>query len=68
MKKRIVSFLVCAFFAVFAATSVYAHAGDVFKGKYTTDIQKNMVIRVTQSAQTFFLIHMFIMVHWIGIT
>lgn len=54
MKKRIVSFLVCAFFAVFAATSVYAHAGDVFKGKYTTDIQKNMVIRVTQSAQTSF--------------
>lgn len=54
MKKRVVSFLVCAFFAVFAAGSVYAHSGDVFKGKYLTDIQKNMKIRVTQSAQTSF--------------
>ncbi|MBD5114249.1 MAG: hypothetical protein HDT46_03475 [Ruminococcaceae bacterium] len=54
MKKRVVSFLVCAFFAVFAAGSVYAHSGDVFKGKYLTDIQKSMKIRVTQSAQTSF--------------
>lgn len=52
MKKRIVSFLVCAFFAVFAATSVYAHTGDVLGGTYLYNSQKDLQLRITQSAQT----------------
>lgn len=52
MKKIISILTLTAFFAVVFTSSVYAHDGDVFGGKYLYDKQKNLRLRITQSAQT----------------
>ncbi len=53
MKKRIISFLSCAAAAaVLMSSTVYAHNKDVNSGGYTNNQQKNLMFRITQSAQT----------------
>lgn len=53
MKNRIISIISSmVFFAVALASSVYAHDGDVFAGKYINNDQKNLKLRITRSAQT----------------
>lgn len=53
MKKRVIAFLSCIVAGVLSsAQSVYAHNGDVFKGSYVLDRQKNLKLRISMSAQT----------------
>lgn len=53
MKKRVIAFLSCIVAGILSsAQSVYAHNGDVFKGSYVLDRQKNLKLRISMSAQT----------------
>lgn len=53
MKKSGFSFLSCVISAALAMSpAAYAHNGDVFPGSYTFNQQKNLIFRISASAQT----------------